>query len=72
MDKTLPTPNFPTIPVDVTRRYSVDLACAYLGIGKDRLYAKITAGEIETITDGRRRFVPGSEIVRLSTVPAKQ
>lgn len=59
----------PAVPVDPNLRYAVDLACAYLSISRAKLYEKIAAGEIKTISDGRRRFVPGSEILRLSTLP---
>lgn len=54
-------------PLDVLRRYSVELASAYLGISRSRLYEHIQSGEISVIKDGKRTFVPGSEIARMST-----
>ncbi len=54
-------------PVDINRRYDVFTACAYLGISRVRLYSKLKAGEIRPLKDGGRTFIPGSEIIRLST-----
>jgi hypothetical protein len=54
-------------PVDVNRRYDIPTACACLGISRVRLYAKLKAAEIRPLKDGGRTFIPGSEIVRLST-----
>ncbi len=56
-------------PVDANQRYSVDEALAYLRTSRRPFYEKLNAGLIATITEGRRRYVPGSEIVRLSSVP---
>lgn len=53
-------------PLDTLRRYSVETAAAYLGISRARVFARIRSGEVTTIKDGRRTFVPGSEIARLS------
>lgn len=55
-------------PLDPLRRYAIEAAKEYLGISRARLYEKIAAGEIATIKDGKRTFVPGKEIARLSTV----
>jgi excisionase family DNA binding protein len=44
---------------------------AYLRIGKTGLYELIARGEIRVIKEGRRRFIPGSEIVRKSCVQAE-
>ncbi len=52
--------------LDLYRRYPIDVACDFLSISRARLYEKIAAGEISTIKDGRRTFVPGAEIARLS------
>ena len=49
------------------RRYDVDMACDFLGVSRATLYKRVKAGEIRTIKDGSRRFVPGTEIARLST-----
>jgi excisionase family DNA binding protein len=58
------TTNLPSL--DEHQRYSIDEARSYLRVSRAKLYLKIQAGEIATIKDGRRTFVPGSEIARLS------
>jgi hypothetical protein len=60
----------PAALLDPLRRYRIDDAAAYLGISRAQLYIDIRTSKIATITDGKRRFVPGSEIVRLSSVAA--
>ncbi len=55
-------------PLDPLQRYSTNEAAAYLRISVRSLYLGIAAGTIVTIKDGKRRFVSGSEIVRLSSV----
>jgi excisionase family DNA binding protein len=57
-------------PIDSNQRYSTDEAAAYLRISRARLYEHISSGHIRTFMDGRRRFVPGSEIVRRSSLLA--
>jgi excisionase family DNA binding protein len=54
------------IQVDVNRRYPIPVACELLYISRARLYEKIARGEIVATKDGRRTFIPGSEIARLS------
>jgi hypothetical protein len=54
------------ILLDTQRRYPIDVACDFLAISRARLYEKISNGEIIAIKDGRRTFVPGAEIARLS------
>lgn len=53
-------------PLDERQRYSVPEAIAYLRTSRQTLYNLIAAGDIETITQGKRRYVPGREIARLS------
>jgi excisionase family DNA binding protein len=60
----------PIIPIDPRQRYSIPESAKYLRIGRAYLYRLIARGELQTITDGTRRFVPGSEIIRRSTLPA--
>ena len=55
-------------PLDIQQRYGIGEAAAYLRISRARLYEHIASGEIRTLMDGRRRFVPGSEIVARSRV----
>jgi len=56
-------------PVDEAQRYTLLEAARYLRVSLRGLYRLIGAGEIVTFTSGRRRFVPGSEIARLSRAP---
>jgi excisionase family DNA binding protein len=51
--------------VDTLQRYTIDESCTLLRMGRARLYEKIRSGEIRTITDGKRRYIPGTEIARL-------
>lgn len=55
-------------PLDAQQRYSVPEAMAYLRISRQKIYRDINAGKIKTIKDGRRRYVPGSEIIRVSSI----
>jgi len=54
--------------LDLLQRYTIDESCAYLRLSRSRVYEKISAGELATVKDGRRHFVPGSEIARLSRI----
>ena len=56
-------------PIDPNQRYAPHEAAVYLRIGRSKLFDKIRAGELRSIKDGKHRLVPGSEIVRLSTLP---
>ncbi len=69
--KTAPAldPRTPVPPLDILRRYRIKDAAAYLGISRAQLYIDIRASKLKTIKDGKRQFVPGSEIARLSSVP---
>ncbi len=58
-------------PLDPQQRYTVEEAIAYLRTSRATLYGLINSGAIKTISEGKRRFVPGSEIVRRSSVPAE-
>jgi len=53
-------------PLDERQRYSLDESKDYLRLSKARLFEKIKDGEIKTILDGKRRYVPGAELIRLS------
>ena len=63
-------PEPPLQPVDPGQRYSVDEGSRYLRVSRAQLYLDISSGRLHTITHGRRRYIPGSEIIRLSTLPA--
>jgi prophage regulatory protein len=57
--RTLPT-------VDVAQRYTIAEATSYLRISHASVYKEINAGRIKVLKQGKRTFVPGSEIARLS------
>jgi prophage regulatory protein len=53
-------------PVDVAQRYTIKEATLYLRISHASIYKAINAGRIRILKQGKRTFVPGSEIARLS------
>jgi hypothetical protein len=61
----------PLAPLDPLQRYTLNEALRYLRMSRPTLYDRIRAGDIITIRDGGRRYVPGSEIVRRSTLPSQ-
>lgn len=58
-------------PLDPMQRYALPEAAKYLRITRATIWAKSKRGEIALIHDGRRCFVPGAEIARLSQAPAR-
>jgi len=60
----------PLPPLDTAQRYTIPEAKRYLRTSHQTIYNLIAKGELGTITEGRRRFVPGSEIARRSALPA--
>ncbi len=48
------------------QRYEIPEAAEALRISRSRIYAKIKAGELSVIKDGRRSFISGAEIIRAS------
>lgn len=57
-------------PLDPLQRYEIMEATAYLRISRAELYKQLSDGRLKSIKEGRRRLIPGSEIVRRSTLPA--
>ena len=53
-------------PLDENQRYSIDEANAYLRQSRAKTYSDINCGALKTIKDGKRRYVPGSEIIARS------
>jgi len=53
-------------PLDPVQRYSIEEAIAYLRSSRKTLFDDIREGRLATIKEGKRRFVPGSEIARRS------
>jgi hypothetical protein len=56
-------------PLDPQQRYSVAETIQYLRSSRKTLFDDIKNGRLVTFKEGRRRFVPGSEIVRRSRAP---
>lgn len=54
------------LPVDVAQRYTIAEAISYLRTSHASMYKEINAGRIKVLKQGKRTFVPGSEIARLS------
>ena len=57
-------------PLDINRRLSVNQALLYLNTSRATFYKFVNEGRIKTITEGKRRLVPASEIARLCAVPS--
>jgi prophage regulatory protein len=53
-------------PVNVAQRYTIKEATYYLRISHASIYKDISAGRMRVLKHGKRTFVPGSEIARLS------
>ena len=60
----------PLPPLDPAQRYTLEEAARYLRISETTLFRDMQAGVINTIKDRSRRFVPGSEIIRRSSLSA--
>jgi hypothetical protein len=60
----------PPGPVDTNRRYPIKVANALLSQSNSKTYEDIAAGRLKVIKDGKRTYIPGSEIVRRSTLAA--
>lgn len=63
-------PANPLPPLDTAQAYSIVEGIAYLRTSRPTLYGMINSGTLRTITRGRRRLIPGTEIARLSRLPA--
>ena len=57
--------------IDLAQRYSVDEAIEYLRTSRGPFFADIREGRLAVIREGKRVFVPGSEIARRSRLPAE-
>jgi prophage regulatory protein len=53
-------------PVDIAQRYTIAEATCYLRISHASVYKEINAHRLRVLKHGKRTFVPGSEIARLS------
>ena len=62
----------PTLPpLDLAQRYSIEESIAYLRSSRKTVFDDIREGRLATIKEGKRRFIPGSEIARRSRVPCE-
>ncbi len=57
-------------PVDSNRRYPIIPASKLLAQSRAKTYKDIANGTLRVIRDGRRVYIPGSEIIRRSTLAA--
>jgi Helix-turn-helix domain len=58
--------------LDPAQRYTVDEALALLRTSRASLYKLIRNGALHPIKQGKRTFIAGAEIARLSAAPAGQ
>lgn len=58
-------------PLDPAQRYSVLETLALLRTSRRTLYQLIAKGELHPIKQGRRTYIAGTEIARLSQAPAQ-
>lgn len=65
----MPDPN-PLPPLDKLQRYTIPESAQYWRCSRAYVYQLIARGEIRILKDGKRSYVPGSEIARRSAVPA--
>ena len=56
--------------IDANRRYSIKVVNELLSQSNSKTYEDIAAGRLKVIKDGKRTYIPGSEIVRRSTLAA--
>ena len=60
----------PLPPIDERRRYPIPVGADYLGCSNSYVFKLMREKRIQVIRDGGRTYIPGSEIVRLSTIAA--
>jgi hypothetical protein len=58
-------------PLDQAQRYSIEETIAYLRSSRKTVFDDIREGRLASIKEGKRRFIPGSEIVRRSRLPSQ-
>ena len=61
----------PPLALDPAQRYTVIETLALLRTSRRTLYQLIAKGELHPIKQGRRTYIAGSEIARLSQAPAQ-
>lgn len=60
----------PPLLFDERLRYTPVETSKLLKQSRAKTFAQIAAGTLQSFLDGGRRYVPGSEIVRRSSLPA--
>jgi hypothetical protein len=68
--KPLPKESTAPLIVDPNQRYTLPVAVALLRQSMSKTYKDINAGALRTIKDGKRVYIPGTEIIRRSTLAA--
>jgi hypothetical protein len=58
-------------PLDQAQRYSIEEAITYLRSSRKTVFDDIREGRLASIKEGKRRFIPGSEIARRSRLPSQ-
>jgi len=56
----------PLPPIDQNQRYTIPEAAEYLRCSQAYVYQKIASGKVQTLKDGRRTYIHGSELIRVS------
>ena len=57
--------------LDPNQRYTIPESARYLRVSRAYVYQLIARGQLLSITDGKRRYIPGSQIIRRSTLSSK-
>ena len=57
-------------PLDPAQRYSIEESIDYLRSSRASVFADIRTGALRVIRERKRVFIPGTEIVRRSKLPA--
>ena len=65
----MPNKEFQLPPLDQAQRYTIPEALTYLRTSRGTIYHLIAEGSLRVIREGRRTYVPGSEIARRSALP---
>jgi helix-turn-helix protein len=63
-------PQAPLPALDERQRYSIEETILYLRSSRRSVYQLINDGVLHPIKQGRRSFISGAEIARLSRAPA--
>ena len=71
--KTPPRKVRPALPqVDSRQRYTPEEAADYLRSSRWSVFKDLKEGRLRAIREGRRTFIPGTEIIRRSTLPTSE